>query len=108
MMAHDQHLLWTMKGTKASKDNMDPNSLHIFFNSANTGRPGQGRPIQRVKSAAPRIGGRHPAGKGYNKDNASPLGSHSSFFSQSITDPCNLTPLVVKKWKKFLQLSAKE
>ena len=72
---------------------MDPNSLHIFFNSANTGRPGQGRPIQRVKSATPRIGGRHPAGKGYNKDNASPLGSHSSFFLNPSPTPATSRPL---------------
>lgn len=90
-MAHNQHLLWTIKGTKASsKHNLDPN---IFFSSGNTGRPRQGGPIQRVKSAAPRFGRRHPGIKDYENVNASPLGSHSSFLHNPSPTPVTSRPL---------------
>lgn len=90
-MAHNQHLLWTIRGTKASsKDNLDPN---IFFSSENTGRSRQGRPVQRVKSAAPRIGRRHLGIKNDNNVNASPSGSHSSFLHNPSPTPVTSRPL---------------
>ena len=90
-MAHDQHLLWTTKGMKpSSKDHLDPYSLYDFFSTANAARVRQGRPLQRIKSAAPRIGGRHPD----NKDSMirSPLGSHASLRNPSPT-PATSRPL---------------
>ena len=75
----------------STKDNIDPNSLYVFFSSANAARVRQGRPIQRVKSATPRIGGRHPD----NTDSfiGSPLGSHSSFFRNPSPTPATSRPL---------------
>lgn len=91
-MAHDQHLLWTTKGTKASssKDDLDPYSLYDFFSTANAARVWQGRPVQRIKSAAPRIGGRHPNGK--DSVIGSPLGSYTSLRNPSPT-PATSRPL---------------
>ena len=84
-MAHDQHLLWTTKGSKASRKdpNLDHYSLYDFFSNANAARLRQGRPIQRIKSAAPRIGQRHLDGK--DSVAGSPLGSHVSLRNPSST-----------------------
>ena len=77
-MAHDHHLLWTTRGQKtASKQHLDPQSLYHFFSNVNVARARHGRPIQRIKSAAPRIGGR---------EHDSIVGSHLGSFA-SLRDP---------------------
>lgn len=100
-MAHDQHLLWTTKGSKAStKDpNLDPYSLYDFFSNANAARLRQGRPIQRIKSAAPRIGRRHLDGK--DSVTGSPLGSHVSLRNPSPT-PATSRPLSSRSGRSSL------
>ena len=78
-MAHDQHLLWTTRGQKAaSKERLDPHSLYDFFSTANTARLQHGRPLQRIKSAVPRIGG---------KDQDSIVGTSSLGSYVSLRDP---------------------
>ena len=89
-MAHDQHLLWTTKGQRAtSKEHLDPHSLYGFFSTANAARMRQGRPSQHIKSAASRIGGndRDP-----DSIVRSPLGSHASLRNPSPT-PATSRPL---------------
>lgn len=77
-MAHDHHLLWTTRGQKtASKQHLDPQSLYHFFSNANAARARHGRPIQRIKSAAPRIG---------ERERDSIVGSHLGSFA-SLRDP---------------------
>lgn len=100
-MAHDQHLLWTTKGSKASKKdpNLDPYSLYDFFSNANAVRLQQGRPIQRIKSAAPRIGPRQVDSK--NSVTGSPLGSHVSLRNPSPT-PATSRPLSSRSGRSSL------
>ena len=100
-MAHDQHLLWTTKGVKtpSTKDNLDPHSLYNFFSTANAARVRQGRPVQRIKSAAPRIGGRHPDDK--HSVIGSPLGSHASLRNPSPT-PATSRPLSSRSGRSSL------
>lgn len=100
-MAHDQHLLWTTKGSKASKKdpNLDPYSLYDFFNNANAARLRQGGPIQRIKSAAPRIGPRQVGSK--NRVTGSPLGSHVSLRNPSPT-PATSRPLSSRSGRSSL------
>lgn len=77
-MAHDHHLLWMTRGQKtASKQHLDPQSLYNFFSNANAARARNGRPIQRIKSAAPRIG---------RREGDSIVGSPSGSFA-SLRDP---------------------
>ena len=92
-MAHDQHLLWTTKGQKAaSKEHLDPHSLYDFFSTANAVRVRQGRPIQRIKSATPRIGGNYHDSDVKDSIIGSPLGSHASLRNPSPT-PATSRPL---------------
>ena len=100
-MAHDQHLLWTTKGSKASKKdpNLDPYSLYDFFSNANAARLRQGRPMQRIKSAAPRIGERHVDGK--DTVAGSHLGSYVSLRNPSPT-PATSRPLSSRSGRSSL------
>ena len=100
-MAHDQHLLWTTKGSKASKKdpNLDPYSLYDFFSNANAARLRQGRPIQRIRSAAPRIGPRQVDGK--SSVTGSPLESHVSLRNPSPT-PATSRPLSSRSGRSSL------
>lgn len=99
-MAHDQHLLWTTKGAKTStKDQLDPYSLCNFFSTANAARVRQGRPIPRIKSAAPRIGARHPDGK--ESIIGSSLGSYASLRNPSPT-PVTSRPLSARSGRSSL------
>lgn len=92
-MAQDQELLWMTKGQKAvSKEHLDPHSLYDFFSNANAARLRQGRPVQRIKSAAPRIGGSNHDANTTSSSVRSHLGSFTSLRNPSPT-PATSRPL---------------
>lgn len=95
-MAHGQHLLWTTKGKKSSKNHLDPCS--ILYDSVDTAalRGSQGKLRERIKSAAPRLGENFSKAETGNSPSRSFLGTNYSTVRNPSPTPVTSRPLSSK------------